>query len=170
MYCDEPKGFFRGLSLRLRLRPSLRLYFIVFPDFLYRHSQLQTQHWPSWEINIGRVDSPYCSDSWAIREILLSRLSNTGGLNFNIIIKAIENAQYQEQLIAKLKYIKGGCSAAGCTHEMFCSFMDTLDVPLVPGEEEVLIFYCICYDERKDIRWNIAWARGKSRGRSPRDF
>ena len=26
------------------------------------------------------------------------------------------------------------------------------------------------YDERRDIRWNIAWARGKSRGRSPRDF
>ena len=26
------------------------------------------------------------------------------------------------------------------------------------------------YDESRDIRWNIAWARGKSRGRSPRDF
>ena len=26
------------------------------------------------------------------------------------------------------------------------------------------------YDERRDIRWNIAWARGNSQGRSPRDF
>ena len=26
------------------------------------------------------------------------------------------------------------------------------------------------YDERRDIRWNIAWARGKTRGRSLRDF
>ena len=26
------------------------------------------------------------------------------------------------------------------------------------------------YDERRDIRWNIAWARGKSQGRSLRNF
>ena len=26
------------------------------------------------------------------------------------------------------------------------------------------------YGERRDIRWNKAWAQGKSRGRNPRDF
>ena len=31
----------------------------------------------SWDINIGRVDSPYCSDSWAIQENITRRLSNT---------------------------------------------------------------------------------------------
>ena len=30
-----------------------------------------------------------------------------------------------------------------------------------------LNLYC---DERRDIQWNIAWARGKSRGRRPRGF
>ena len=36
---------------------------------------------PSWsflEIHIGRVECPYCYESWAIRKILPSRLSNTG--------------------------------------------------------------------------------------------
>ena len=38
-----------------------------FPDGLsYVSSYLPTL--PSWKINMGRVDSPYCSDSWAIRE------------------------------------------------------------------------------------------------------
>jgi hypothetical protein len=31
----------------------------------------------------------------------------------------------------------------------------------------ILNLYC---EERRDIRWNIAWARGKSQGRSRRDF
>ena len=34
---------------------------------------------------------------------------------------------------------------------------------------KVQILY-LYYNERRDIRWNIAWARGKSRGRSLRDF
>ena len=32
-----------------------------------------------------------------------------------------------------------------------------------------LLLYLYCH-ERRDIQWNIAWARGKSQGRSPRDF
>ena len=31
----------------------------------------------------------------------------------------------------------------------------------------ILLLYC---DERRGIRWNVAWAQEKSRGRSPRDF
>ena len=34
---------------------------------------IKTQALSFLEINIGRVDSPYCSHSWAIREILPSR-------------------------------------------------------------------------------------------------
>ena len=29
---------------------------------------------------------------------------------------------------------------------------------------------CLYYDKRRDIRWNIAWAQGKSGGWRPRDF
>ena len=36
-------------------------------------------------------------------------------------------------------------------------------------ENKILILY-LYYDDRRDIWWNIAWAWGKSRGRSPRDF
>ena len=32
-----------------------------------------------------------------------------------------------------------------------------------------LILYMYC-GERRDIRWNISWAQGKSRGQSQRDF
>ncbi len=40
--------------------------------------------------------------------------------------------------------------------------------PKISGlSPKILYLYC---DERRDIRWNIAWARGKSGGRSPRGF
>ena len=35
------------------------------------------------------------------------------------------------------------------------------------SHDAILFLYC---DERRAILWNIAWARGKSRGGSPRDF
>ena len=55
---------------------------------------------------------------------------------------------------------------------------------IVYGKDAILYLYFITYvgrrrarnttlcyyEERRDIRWYIAWARGKSRGRSLRDF
>ena len=38
------------------------------------------------------------------------------------------------------------------------------------SNELPLVILYLYYDERRDKRWNIAWARGKSRERSPRDF
>ena len=48
----------------------------------YRHFQWQIQHWPSWEINIRRVDSLCCSDSWAIRENITQRIEEYGSVKF----------------------------------------------------------------------------------------
>ena len=78
LYCDERRdiqwniawaqGKSRGGSLRDFPRAQAIFHCISQLESKYRHSQLQLLHWPSWEINIGRVASPYYSDSWAIQE------------------------------------------------------------------------------------------------------
>ena len=77
----KPEGFPKGSgsSYILQLKSQ------------YRHSQLQLQKFSFPAINIGRVDSPYCSVNIAGQygKILPSILSNTGEVNFNIIIFSI---------------------------------------------------------------------------------
>ena len=71
----------------INISRGLRLYFIVYPDLSHNTDILNynssivlpgDQYCKIWFL--------YCSDSWAIEEILPSRLSNTGELNFNIIM------------------------------------------------------------------------------------
>ena len=55
----KPKGFPEGLgyiSLYILTRVTIQTFSIKTPALSFL------------EINIGRVDSPYCSDSWAIWE------------------------------------------------------------------------------------------------------
>ena len=70
LYCDArrdiqwytalTKGKSRGQSPRDILGAQAIFYCISWLKSHYRQSQLQIKHWPSWEINTGRVDSPYC--------------------------------------------------------------------------------------------------------------
>ena len=48
----------------------------------YRYSQLQLQHYPSCEINIGRGNSPYCSFYWAIREYIAQLIESYWSVKF----------------------------------------------------------------------------------------
>jgi hypothetical protein len=73
----EPKGKADGfpdgsgsLSLYIPTRVTIQTFSITTPALSFL------------EINIGRVDSPYCSNSWAIRE----NIAHTRELNFNIIM------------------------------------------------------------------------------------
>ena len=55
----KPKGFSEGsgyISEDIPTRVTIQTFSIRTPALSFL------------EINIGRVDSPYCSDSWAIRE------------------------------------------------------------------------------------------------------
>ena len=78
LYCDERMDLrwniawawkkSQGLSPMDFLRAQAIFHCISRLESQYRYSQFQLQHWLAWEINIGRVDSPYCSDRWEIRE------------------------------------------------------------------------------------------------------
>ena len=78
LYCDKRsdiqwniawnRGKCRGQSLWDFPRAQDIFYHIFWLKPQYRHSQLPLHHWPSLEIKFSRFDSPYCCDSWAIRE------------------------------------------------------------------------------------------------------
>ena len=52
----KPEGFLEGLSSYIPTQVTIQTFSITTPALSFL------------EINIGRVDSQYCSDSWATRE------------------------------------------------------------------------------------------------------
>ena len=56
------------------------------PRAQYRHYQLQLQHCPSWRLILEELILCIAPTAEQYGKILLSRLSNTGELNFNIIM------------------------------------------------------------------------------------
>ena len=96
LYCDEgrdiwwnivwARGKSRGQSPKDCPRAQAIFHCISWLESQYRHSQLQIHHWSSWEINAGRVHSPYFFYSGQYGKIFPRWLSNTRELNFNSIM------------------------------------------------------------------------------------
>ena len=57
----NPEGKAQGILSYIQTLVKIQIFSITTPALSFL------------EINIGRVDSPYCSNSWAIQKILLSR-------------------------------------------------------------------------------------------------
>jgi hypothetical protein len=64
--------------VKYSLRAQVIFHRISQLESQYRHSQLQLQYCPSWESNVRRVDSPYCSGSWGY--IFQYTTSSTGSV------------------------------------------------------------------------------------------
>ena len=92
LYCDERREILwkialaqrksRGQSPRDLLRDQANNHRLSQLESQYRHSQLQLQYCASWESNIGRVDSLYCSGSWGyiFQYTPSSSVSSTGSI------------------------------------------------------------------------------------------
>ena len=96
LQCDERKHIqwniawawrkCRGRSPRNFLRAHAIFHRICWLESHYRHSQLQFRYSSSWESNIGRVDSPYCSASWGY---ISNSISNRKFCFFSFIIAMV---------------------------------------------------------------------------------
>ena len=53
-----------GYTVKYCLRAQATFHRLFQIKSQYRHSRLHFQYFPSWESNIGRVDSPYWSSRW----------------------------------------------------------------------------------------------------------
>ena len=72
----------------------------------------------------------------------------------------------------KTKYITFKNWIMHCT-ALYCTVLHCIALYCTALSYSTQLYWSVLslyWDERRDIRWNIAWAWGKSRGWSPRDF
>ena len=111
----KPKGYPKGpgyILSNILTRVTIQTFSITTPAFTFL------------EINIERVDSPYCSDSWAIRKIIAQQIEQYWRVQFQyykvqklrmhnmftqstykIYLSAMKNNFCHAQLFQGLKYI-----------------------------------------------------------------
>ena len=74
----KPEGFSQGsgyISSYIPTRVTKQTFSIITPELTFL------------EINIGRFDSPYCSDSWAIRENIAQLIESKSSILYCLVIE-----------------------------------------------------------------------------------
>ena len=99
LYCDKRRdiqwnialaqGKPGGRSPRDFLRAQAMFHRISQHESQYRHSQLQLEHVPSWRSILEELIIHIAPTAEQYRKIFVSRLRNTGKINFNIIMFSI---------------------------------------------------------------------------------